>query len=223
MEANRRIVRLMAWLSPSFPVGAYAYSHGLEFAVESGLVRDRDSLAEWVTGILRFGAGRVDADLFREAWQAVRSGDNDRLNTIAHLGRAMRGTLEIASESTAQGEAFSDAVASAWTAAGGAHAPPRAVYPVSVAAAVAREDIPLQEGLAAYLHALTSNLVSAGVRLIPLGQTDGQRALANLEDEVLGAAAAALARPLDDIGAAALIVDWASMQHETQYTRLFRS
>ncbi len=223
MEVDRRMVRLMAWLSPSFPVGAYAYSHGLEYAVEGGLVRDRDSLAEWVTGILRFGAGRVDADLFRETWQAVRSGDSEHLDRIANLGRAMRGTLEIASESTAQGKAFSDAVASAWTATGDAHAAPGAVYPVSVAAAVAREDIPLREGLAAYLHALAANQVSAGVRLIPLGQTEGQRALADLEDEVLAAAAAALDRPLDDIGAAALIVDWASMQHETQYTRLFRS
>ena len=223
MDADRRIVRLMAWLGPSFPVGAYAYSHGLEYAVEAGLVGDRETLATWVGGILAFGSARVDADLYREAWHAARAGDAGRLAATADLGRALRGTRELAAESTAQGGAFRDAVAAAWDGADPAPGRPAPVYPVSVAAAVARAGIPLRDGLAAYLHALAANLVSAGIRLVPLGQVAGQRVLAGLEDAVLAAAGAALDRSPGDIGSAALVVDWASMQHETQYTRLFRS
>ncbi len=223
METARRLIRLMAWLSPSFPVGAYAYSHGLEYAVEAGLVRDRSALAAWVRGILQFGSARVDADLFRETWCAVQSGNPDRLAGIADLGRALRTTRETASETAAQGEAFHHAVAAAWGGNGAVAGGRTLVYPIGVAAAVARENIPLREGLAAYLHALAANLVSAGVRLIPLGQVAGQRTLAGLEDAVLAAAEAALHRSLDDIGAAAPVVDWTSAQHETQYTRLFRS
>ena len=223
MEADRRIVRLMTWLGPSFPVGAYAYSHGIEYAVEAGLVGDRDTLATWVRGILGFGSARIDADLYREAWQAAHAGDADRLAAIADLGRALRGTCELAAESTAQGAAFRDTVVAAWDGVSRADGRPAPVYPVSVAAAVAREGIPLRAGLAAYLHALAANLVSAGIRLVPLGQVAGQRVLAGLEDDVLAATGTALARSLDDIGSAALVVDWTSMQHETQYTRLFRS
>lgn len=223
MEADRRIIRLMAWLGPSFPVGAYAYSHGIEYAVEAGLVHDQDTLATWVRGILRFGAARVDADLYRETWYATRCGDAERMAAVGALGRAMRGTLEIAAETTAQGTAFADTVAAAWNGDSSADGHPPPVYPVSVAAAVAREDIPVREGLAAYLHAVTANLVSAGIRLIPLGQVAGQRVLADLEADVLQATDEALGRPLDDIGSAAVVVDWTSTRHETQYTRLFRS
>ncbi len=223
MEAERRLVRLMAWLSPSFPVGAYTYSHGIEYAVEVGLIHDPGTLASWVGGILEFGSARVDADVYRETWWAVQSGDAERLARIAEVGRAMRSTRETASETIMQGEAFRDAAAAAWGLARSAVRIRAPVYPVSVAAAVAGENIPLKEGLAAYLHMVAANLVSAGVRLIPLGQVAGQRVLAGLEHVILAAVEAALHRSLDDIGAAAPVVDWTSTQHETQYTRLFRS
>ena len=179
-------------------------------------------LEDWVRGILRFGAGRIDADLFRETWKAVSAGDADRLCRVSRLGRAMRGTAEIAAETKAQGEAFRIAAEAAWDDGPGP-SDVEPVYPANVAVAVARAGIPLHEGLAAYLHALAANLVSAGIRLIPLGQIAGQRILAGLEDDVLEAADAALQRSFDDIGTAALVVDWSSTQHETQYTRLFRS
>jgi urease accessory protein len=83
--------------------------------------------------------------------------------------------------------------------------------------------VPLGLGLVAYLHALAANLISAGVRLVPLGQTDGQLSQAALESPIRTAADQAIHRPLDDFGSAAPMVDWTSMQHETQYTRLFRS
>ncbi len=224
------LYRLMTWLSPSFPVGGYSYSHGIEFAVEDGLIADRDGLARWVEAIIVFGAGRNDATLFRAAWQAVTDDDPATLNRAAEMADALRATPETALESSAQGQAFLDTLSAVWPDPGfrkwaGALAamdrPPAYAVAVGVAAAVAK--VPLGHAIIAYLHAIAANLISAGVRLVPLGQTDGQLAQAALEAPVRAAAERAMSRPLDDFGAAAPMVDWTSMKHETQYTRLFRS
>ena len=224
------LYRLMAWLSPAFPVGAFAYSHGIECAIERGQARDRETLAGWVEAIVCRGAGAVDAVLFREAWIAAVADDMDALGRITELGSAWRGSAETALESGAQGTAFLDTVAEAWP-------DPRLsewregfrvddlqpAYAVAVGAAAGRMGLPLALSLSAFLQAFAANLVSAGVRLIPLGQTDGQRVIAGLEDAIAAAAEAALARPIEDLGTATPMVDWTSMLHETQYTRLFRS
>lgn len=222
------LLRLMAWLSPSFPVGAFSYSHGLEWAVEEGLVTDRAGLIRWVEGIVRHGAGRVDAALLLEAHRAAA--DSDRLERVVDWGEALRGTAELALESSAQGQAFLGTVVAAWPdpvladwAAGLKRAGRVPAYAVAVGVASSRAGIAEEDALAAFLHAFAANLVSAAIRLVPLGQTDGQRALAALEPVVMDAARAALARPFEDMGAAAAMVDCCSMKHETQYTRLFRS
>jgi urease accessory protein len=230
MIADDGLCRLMTWLSPSFPVGAYAYSHGLEYAVESGMVGDAGQLARWVAGILAFGGGRIDAGLFRWAWEAARDGDAGSLARAVERGEVMRGSAETALESMAQGRAFLDTVLRAWPQpriyewrdelAAAAREP---AYPVAVGVCCAVAGIPLRPALTAYLHAFAANLVSAGVRLIPLGQTAGQQAMAALEQPVLDAVGDAIDRELEDLSAAALMADWTSMQHETQYTRLFRS
>ena len=224
------LYKLLTWLSPNFPVGAFAYSHGLEYAVETGAVKDADSLIQWVGGVVTFGAGRSDAALFRAAWEAVSLGDDTRLADVSQRADVLRGSLELALESQAQGRAFLDAVLKSWPQPRIArwydelaHAEREPAYAVAVAVAVAVAGIALQPALTAYLNALIANLVSASVRLVPLGQTDGQRTLAALEETVIAAVAAALNRSADDFGQAALTVDWMSMQHETQYTRLFRS
>ncbi|MSP80779.1 MAG: urease accessory protein UreF [Rhodospirillales bacterium] len=222
--------RLMAWLSPAFPVGAFAYSHGIECAVEQGLVRDRSSLTHWVAAIVGHGAGVVDAVLFREAWAAARANDMNALARIAELGAAMRGSAETALESRDQGSAFLATVAEAWP-------DPRLTawseclrseertpgYAVAVGAVAGWNGLPLDVSLFAFLQALAANLVSAGVRLIPLGQTDGQRTISALEEPIKAAVDAGLVRPLDDIGTATPMVELTSIRHETQYTRLFRS
>jgi urease accessory protein len=224
------LLRLMTWLSPSFPVGAFSYSHGIEYAVESGVVSDAGTLAGWVTSVLARGAGRLDAALFRLAHDALSAGDCDRLHETVALADALRGTAELARESAAQGTAFLDTARKVWPdarldmLAERAAADRRPVaYAVAVAAVAAANGVALRPALAAFLHATAANLVSAGVRLVPLGQTDGQRALAAVEPVVLDAVAAALTRPLEDTGTASPVIDWASMRHETQYTRLFRS
>lgn len=225
-----QLVRLMNWLSPSFPVGAYSYSHGIEYAVDTGLIHDRETLRDWVSEVIAAGTGRVDAGLHRAAHEAVRNRDETLFVWALEHGDAMRATRELGEETENQGQAFLAAVARPWPAAGLDWAQEKAaeqqrpmVYPVAVGAVAAAQDIPLEPALAAYLHALAANLVSAGIRLIPLGQSDGQQALADLEPVILDAVAQALERDREDIGQAALMVDWASARHETQYTRLFRS
>jgi urease accessory protein len=225
------LYRLLAWLSPAFPVGAYSYSHGLEAAVDAGLVHDRVGLERWVATLVEYGAGRIDADLFRDAFRATPTDAAvpvpAELLRVATYAAIHRGTAETALESEGQGAAFLATVRAAWPDpfldVFAASLDRACGYAVAVAVAAARAFIPLEPALAAYLHAIAANLVSAGVRLVPLGQTDGQRALAALEPVVQRAAIAALARPPENFGACAFAIDLFSMAHETQYTRLFRS
>ncbi|MEE2760933.1 MAG: urease accessory UreF family protein [Pseudomonadota bacterium] len=225
--SNEHFYRLMTWLSPGFPVGAYAYSHGIEYAVEDGRVTDEQSLRSWIEGILLFGAGAVDGPLFAAAWGAE---NDDALLEIAGLAQCYRTTSEMALESAAQGKAFLATVQETWPSAAFAHhssilcTDDRPVaYAVAVAVAAADAGIPLRPALIAFFHAFAANLTSAGVRLIPLGQVGGQRIIENLRRPVADAVEAAMHTPLEDIGSAGTLIDWTSMAHETQYTRLFRS
>jgi urease accessory protein len=227
MITETALYRLMTWLSPSYPLGAFSYSHGLEYAVEAGLVRDGASLTRWIEAVLEQGAGRIDAALFAAAWRAADSGDDAALETVVELATAWRSTAETALESSAQGAAFLSVTGKVWPSEildrlAALH-DGKLPLSVAVGAGCAAHDVPLLPGIAAYLQAFAANLVSAGVRLIPLGQTDGQRAIAALEPVVARCAAAALGARLDELGSAAPLLDWCSMQHETQYTRLFRS
>jgi len=219
------LYRLMAWLSPAYPTGGFSYSHGLEHAVEAGLVSSRSELVDWVGHIVTEGTGRVDAMLFRAAYEAAD--DPAPLDDVADLAAAFRGTAETALESSQQGAAFLATTRLAWPDPRlDAFALRRGRNPVALPVAVAlacADRVPLERALLAYLEAFAASLVSAGVRLIPLGQSDGQRALAALEPAVAVAATAALATPLDEVGASTPMVDWCSIRHENQYTRLFRS
>lgn len=228
--ADAALYRLMSWLSPSFPVGAFTYSHGLEYAVEAGLLGDRDALVDWLGGLLQFGSARNDAILFKLAWSAAASRDVPALDEILDWAGALRPTSELALESNAQGEAFLRAVRAAWPhpalealasrIAARAASP---AYPVVVAVAAACHDVPLNPALCAFLHGFVANLISAAVRLVPLGQTDGQIALAALAGPVDETARAAASASLADLGGAAVMAEFCSAAHETQYTRLFRS
>ena len=221
------LYRLMAWLSPAYPVGAFSYSSGIEWAVESGDIGDAPTLGRWLAVILAQGGGLCDAVFFVHAHRAIDANADGALRELAELAAAFAPSKERHLETTAQGRAFIEATRAAWPCAaldrlaatrGGPIA-----YPVAVAVAAAGHGIAVEPALGAYLHAVTANLISAGVRLIPLGQTDGQRLLAASEPIVATTAARALTTPLDRIGGAAFRADIASMRHETQYTRLFRS
>jgi urease accessory protein len=227
LPAPAALYRLMTWLSPSFPVGAFSYSSGIEWAVEAGDITDAASLARWLETVIGDGGGFCDAVFFVHAHRAVAAGDDGALREVAELAAAFTPSKERHLETTAQGRAFHDATRAAWLCPAVARltdiwAGPLA-YPVAVAVAAAGHGIALQPALHAVLQAIAANLVSAGVRLVPLGQTDGQRVLGMLEKTVAATAARAQTCPLDDVGGGALRADLASMRHETQYTRLFRS
>jgi urease accessory protein len=221
--------RLLAWLSPAFPVGGFSYSHGLEWAIEDGTVKSAEDLQSWLGQIFRHGAGRSDAILFANAYRAAAAGEVAALHAVAELAAALQPSKERHLEATAQGRAFLTAVAAAWpndslAALAAAFPPPEPIaYPVAVALAAAAHDIPVAPALAAYLHAFAANIISAGIRAIPIGQTDGQRVIAAVQPLAEAVAGTALAQSLDEIGGAALRADIASKKHETQYTRLFRS
>jgi len=225
-DGLRGLYRLVAWLSPGFPIGAFSYSHGLEAAAEIGAVQDRSSLQAWIAAVVAQGSGRVDADILRDAHRAVQVGDLTALNAANRRGLAYRATTELALEATAQGEAFvatcraawPDEFVERWATTGEA-----TCYPAAVGMMTSRAGISLSDALIGYLQAMAANLVSAGLRLGLVGQTDGQRILAALEPVVIEAAASAIARDPAEFGAATFAVDLASMAHETQYTRLFRS
>jgi urease accessory protein len=231
MTTERDLLALLTWLSPAFPVGAYTYSHGLEWAVEDGLVHDRASLEDWLAAVLRHGAGRSDAILLAQAHRLVRAGDDAAWAALRELAAALPASAELALETSAQGTAFARTCLAAWPDTEGCLAGWLAtdergdapVYPLAVGAAGAAHGIAPLPLASAYLHAFMANLVSAAVRLVPLGQTNGQCAMATLVPVVEAVATTALDATLDDLGSATLMVDWCAMRHETQYTRLFRS
>lgn len=221
------LVKLQTWFSPSFPTGAFSYSHGLEWVVEAGGVRDRHTLTAWVEDVLRHGAGRSDAIILSTLWRAVHVEDWQEAAWIAALAAALQPTAERRQESLSQGAAFLSALTAGWP-----HpiierflerCPGEPAYPVAVGVATAAHGLPLDAVLAACLHAFAANLVSAGVRLIPLGQTDGLRVIRALEETLLDVACESRAAGLDELGSACFLADVASMRHENQYTRLFRS
>jgi urease accessory protein len=211
---------LAIWLSPSFPVGAFAYSHGLEWAVESRRVTDAASLQDWISDLLRHGSARNDAVLLAEAW---RRAGTPELREVAELALALSPSRERRLESGAQGSAFVLTARAAWPCAALDELDGEIAYPVALGAAAGGHGIALAPTLEHYLLAFVANLVSAAVRLGPIGQTDGQRILAGSLTDVRATAAFALNSTLEDLGSATLVSDLASMQHETQYSRLFRS
>ena len=225
-----QLYRVLTWFSPGFPIGAFSYSHGLETAAASGGVHDRETLQRWIAAILTHGAGRMDADTLRDAHRAAAAQNLEALTAANRRGLAFRATSEMALETIGQGEAFlatcraawRDSVLEQWGAMLGA-AGEGVCHAAAAGAVTARADIPLGCALTVYLQAMAANLVSAGLRLGIVGQTDGQRILAALEPVVGTAGASALTRDPAAFGSATLAIELAAMAHEIQYSRLFRS
>ena len=249
---------LLCWLSPAFPVGSYAYSHGLEWAAETGDVRDAETLASWLDDIVLRGAGRNDAILLAAAYRAAAAGDAGALAEANDLALALAPSAELRLETAQQGRSFLEAILGAWPdppaasiarpgesrdldrAAGldpGFHRGERdesrlaslaagldeVAYPVALALAAACHGVPLADAVRGHLTAFSGALVSAALRLAPIGQTAGQRVLARLLPGLAALAEEALRSGLDDLGGPTFRADLGSLRHETQYTRLFRS
>jgi urease accessory protein len=218
---------LLIWLSPAFPIGAYAYSHGLEWAVEAGDIVDATSLEGWLIDLLEFGAPRSDAILFAAAFRAAAAADWAELIEVNALAVALTASAERRLETTAQGAAFVAAARGPWDCEPLRRldsAPDRRIaYPVAVAAAASGRALPLDMSLEAFVLAQAANLVSAALRLGPIGQTDGQKILAELLPRIQDLAREAEMAGLAGLGGCAFRSDIAAMRHETQYSRLFRS
>jgi urease accessory protein len=218
---------LAAWFSPSYPVGAFSYSHGLEYAIETGLVHDRASAEQFIADAITHGAGQLDAAFLRAAYEATAPYDEPRLLELADLSAAFAASKELLLESQAQGAAFLKITLDCWpkpelvqfaTSYPGPYA-----YSLIAGVTAAAHKVPLEMALTAYLHAFAANLISAAVRLVPLGQTDGQHITAALKSQIEHVSQDTLTAPADQFASATPVIDWCSMQHEHQYTRLFRS
>lgn len=216
---------LMIWLSPGFPVGAFAFSHGLEWAVERGLIAGRAGLFDWLEALLSFGSLRNDTILLAAAHRAAARGTT--ITEVAELAVALQPSGERHLETVMQGNAFIQQIRAAWPCAAIDRMAEAwtgdVAYPVAVGVAAAGHGIALGPTLEAYAVAVVSSLVSAAIRLSVIGQTDGQRVIADLMPAIVQASRAADRSSLADVGGAAWMSDLASLAHETQYTRLFRS
>lgn len=216
--AETALLRLMAWLSPAFPVGSFSYSHGLEAAVGDGLVEDAAGLQAWLASLIEHGSAWNDAVLLAESHQRASSGDG--VADLAELAEALAGSHERHMETTLQGAAFGAAV-KAWTH--GEYLPADMPYPIAVGAMAGLNGIDIEASLAAFLQAFVSNQLQAAIRLSVIGQTDAMKLLAALEAMIAETARRATSSSLDDLGSAAIMAEIAAMRHETQRTRLFRS
>lgn len=217
---------LRVWLSPSFPVGAFAYSHGLESAVARGLVTNATELGDWIAALIDKGSLRNDLILLAEAWRAANTDEFGRIADINATAMAFQPSAERYLETTQQGRSFVATIMAAWPCASVEqlrNLDKPVAYPVAVGAAAAGHAVPAAETLSAYALAFAMNLVSAAIRLSVIGQTDGQRVMARLMPLIETQAAKAAASSLDDLGSAAFSSDLASLEHETLYSRLFRS
>jgi urease accessory protein len=216
---------LLVWLSPSFPVGAFAYSHGLEWAFEASDVDDAPGLQEWLDDLLQHGGGRNDAILLSLSYRAAR--EPHRIKELAELGVALAPSLERRLETVTQGNAFMLAIGKSWpcdaaSAFAAAH-DGDVPYPVAVGVAAAGHGIALEITLQSFLTGFVANLVSAAIRLGTVGQTEGQGAIAKLLPRVSELALACTEASLHDLGGCVFRADLSSILHETQYSRLFRS
>jgi urease accessory protein len=218
---------LLLWFSPAFPVGGFAFSHGLEWAAEQGWIKDRETLVAWLGDLVTHGALGNDQILFCAAWRAAMQQDAVALREAIDLALALQPSAERHLEVVTQGGAFLVQIEAAWpcdaiTWFRGQH-DGEVTYCTAVGVAAAGHGIPLNAVLTPYGLAVLGNLVSAAVRLSVVGQTDGQRILAALVPDIERVSEKSLNASLNDLGGACWRSDLASLQHETQYTRLFRS
>lgn len=205
---------LHQWLSPAFPVGAFSYSHGFETAIANGAIEDAATAQDWVDTALTYGAGQSDAILLAAAYRA----EPDDLPALIALARALSPSAERLAETDRMGAAFAATIRALHD-----HDLPDAPYPVALGRAARLSELPLDLTVTLFLQAFIANLVSAAIRLVPLGQTEGQGITLALAPQIAKVATEAAPGDIDRIGSAAFALDLASMQHETLPTRLFQS
>ena len=215
MSTNKTFLTALQWLSPAFPIGGFAYSHGLEWAIEKRHVTNQISLQNWLQDLLGLGSARSDAILLALAFKSESKAELIYLNQLA---LALSASAERRSETLLQGQAFGKTIRDVW-----GQDCTDLCYPVALGAAARRENLIKEDIIAAYLHAFSANLISAAIRLVPLGQTQGQHILLALTSEINACAAEASDADEDDLSSTTFLSDVASMRHETLHTRIFKT
>lgn len=209
---DTRLLTLTQWLSPAFPTGAFAYSHGIETAIFEGWIAEAEGLEAWLRDCLTQGSGRADA-----IWLRLAHASDDPLEIDA-MARAFALSQERLREAERQGAAFVATVNAVWD-----QALPEMLLPVAVGRAAGLANLDVDTTVTLYLQAFVANLTSAAIRLSPIGQTAGQRVILRLQDLCLQVANETKEANADDVFGNAFLSDIAAMTHETLEPRLFQS
>ena len=210
-DKQRDMMILQAWFSPAFPIGAYSYSHGLETAIQDGLITDEVSLQSWISTLLLYGSGRNDGLFIKAAYEA-----EEEANALC---LALCASKERWQETTELGQAFSRVANTSYQT----DLPDGLAYPVAVGQAARTMDFDLTLTLQSYLQAFAANLISVGVRAIPIGQQAGQHCLVGLHPVIEEVITQAVEASLDEVGSAALLSDLMAMKHEHSVPRIYRT
>ena len=209
---DSKLITVMQWLSPAFPIGGFAYSHGLEWAIDKGYVSNREELKKWISDLLEYGSLKNDAILIK---LVLQGSDPKEINELA---MALCPASERLSETQLQGGAFCKIMREVWSLE-----IDELTLPIALALAAKNENIDQNLVLPAYLHSFCSNLISVAMRLIPIGQTDGQKTLRELSPLISDSVRAVAKSDKDDLGSACFLSDVSAMQHEYLQPRVFKT
>ena len=209
---DSKLITLMQWLSPAFPIGGVAYSPGLEWAIDKGYVSNREELEKWISDLLEYGSLKNDAILIK---LVLKGSDPKEINEIA---MALCPASERLSETQLQGGAFCKIMREVWSLE-----IDELTLPIALALAAKNESIDQNLVVPAYLHSFCSNLISVAMRLIPIGQTDGQKTLRELSPLISDSVRAVAKSDKDDLGSACFLSDVSAMQHEYLQPRVFKT
>ena len=209
---DSKLITVMQWLSPAFPIGGFAYSHGLEWAIDKGYVSNREELKKWISDLLEYGSLKNDAILIK---LVLKGSDPKEINELA---LALCSASERLSETQLQGGAFCKIMREVWSLE-----IDELTLPIALALAAKNESIDQNLVVPAYLHSFCSNLISVAMRLIPIGQTDGQKTLRQLSPLISDSVRAVAKSDKDDLGSACFLSDVSAMQHEYLQPRVFKT
>ena len=212
MHTELKFMTVMQWMSPAFPIGAFAYSHGLEWAIDKDHVSNGEKLQKWITDLLEYGSLRTDAIFIS---LILRGHDVRKMN---ELSMALCPAGERLLETKLQGSAFAKVIEDVWQQDIG-----ELSLPIAVALAAKNLSIEQNLILPAYLHAFCSNLISAAIRLTPVGQTEGQRIMLELYTTISDLVQTASESEIDDLNSACFFSDVSAMEHEYLQPRIFKT
>ena len=210
-SVHQDMMTLQTWFSPAFPTGAFSYSHGMESAIQDNLVKDADGLKNWVDSLLSHGSGRNDGLFLKAAYQGVAEANS--------LCLALCGSKERLRETTELGQAFSRVVRASYNI----KLPDQTAYPVAIGMTAQQIGLDLTLTLQSYLQAFASNLISVGVRTIPIGQQAGQDCLIGLYPVIQNMTKQIKSGSLDELGTATFVSDLMAMKHEKCVPRIYRT